>query len=395
MVIPMRPPKVNHNSVRAGLCPDLAGLAVVASAVVAIAVSPSLQAGVDNAKAKLALVHELSHGPAGMTITPDGDTILSLHQYYRPVHRVVKIPAGTSMAVPFPNDPISRGAEGAEIQLDSVQGIQCDRKGVVWMLDNGRRGEVAPRIIAWNDKKNALHKIIPLPEESLRADSFVNDLVLDPDDPSVIYVTDPAGGDDAALIVVNVETGFARRVLEGDLSVRPGSADLMIDNQPVAAGGIDGNPLRPQFGVNSITLDRKSNWLYFAPLNGDFLYRIETQFLTGEEFVDPADLSDKVEVYCRKPACDGISIDRDDNIYVTDLSAKAIGVIDAKYRKYRLLVADPLFDWPDGLCFGDRRFYFYTNQVHRSALFNKGVDRTLPGFYLFEFKGLESGIKGN
>lgn len=354
-----------------------------------------VRAGVNNAKAKLELVHELSHGPAGMTVTPGGDIILSLHQYYRPAHRVVKISAGSSEAVPFPNDPISRGLEGASIQLDSVQGIQCDDKSVVWMLDNGRRGEVDPRVIAWNDKKNTLHKIIELPKECLRADSFVNDLVLDPDDPSILYICDPAGGDDAALIIVNVETNLGRRVLEGDISVRPGSADLKIDNRIVEAQSIDGNSMRPQFGVNAITLDRKARWLYYGSLNGDFLYRIETKFLHGKEAIELEDLADKVEVYCRKPPCDGISMDRDDNIYITDLGAKAIGVIGSKYRKYRPWVADPLFDWPDGLCFGNKRFYFYTNQVHRSAVFNKGVDRTLPGFYLFEFKGLESGVRGN
>lgn len=352
-------------------------------------------AGVDNAKAKLEQVHELSHGPAGMTFTPAGDIILSLHQYYRPVHRVVKIPAGTTRAIPFPNDPISRGAEGEEIRLDAVQGIQCDKKSVVWMLDNGRRGEVAPRIVAWNDKKNALHKFIQLPEECLRADSFVNDLVLDPEDPSFLYITDPAGGDNAAIIVVNVETGSARRVLEGDISVRPSTTELLMDNRIVQAEGIDGNPVRPQFGVNGITLDRKAKWLYFGPLNGDFLYRVETKFLNGDEVIPLLEIADQVEVYCRKPPCDGISIDRDDNIYFTDLASKGIGVVDAKYRKYRLLVSDPLFDWPDGLCYSDKRFYFYTNQIHRSALFNKGVDRTLPGFYLFEFKGLEPGIPGN
>jgi sugar lactone lactonase YvrE len=354
-----------------------------------------LRAGADNAKAKLELVHELSHGPAGMTITPSGDIILSLHQYYRPAHRVVKISAGTMTAVPFPNDPISRGLEGEDTRLDAVQGLQCDKKGIVWMLDNGRRGEVAPKIVAWNDKKNTLFKRIQLSDECLRVDSFVNDLALDPEDPSTVYITDPAGGDNAALIVVDVETGTTTRVLEGDVSVQPGSADLIMDSRVVEAQGIDGSPVRPQFGVNGITLDRKGKWLYFCPLNGDFLYRVETKFIKNEELIPKEEISDKVEVYARKPPCDGISIDRDDNIYITDLGAKAIGVIDSKYRKYRLLVSDPLFDWPDGLCFGDNRFYFYTNQLHRSALFNKGTDRLGPGFYLFEFKGLASGIKGN
>ena len=330
-----------------------------------------------------------------MTITPSGDIILSLHQFYRPVHRVVKIPEGTAEAVPFPNDPISRGAQDAEVRLDSVQGIQCDRKGVVWMLDNGRRGESNARIVAWNDKRNELHKLIQLPPECVRVDSFVNDLVFVPDDPSTIFISDPAGGNDAALIVLDVETGMGRRVLEGDISVRPMSSELIIDGNVVAAEGLDGVRTRPQFGVNSLTIDRKGKWLYFAALNSDILYRVDTKLLKDKS-LKPAELAARVERYARKPHCDGISIDRDDNIYVTDLRAKAIGVIDSAKRRYRLLVADADFEWPDGLCYADNRFYFYTNQLHRSAFFSKEApSRRLRGFHLFEFKGLASGIKGN
>ena len=40
----------------------------------------------------------------------------------------------------------------------------ADDAGVVWMLDNGRRGEEMPKIVAWDTKKDQLHKVIYLPK---------------------------------------------------------------------------------------------------------------------------------------------------------------------------------------------------------------------------------------
>ena len=70
---------------------------------------------------KLANAAEVTHSPGGMTITPRGSIILSLHQFQKTVERVVEItPDGQVLS--FPNAAISRGAEGAPFTLDAVLG---------------------------------------------------------------------------------------------------------------------------------------------------------------------------------------------------------------------------------------------------------------------------------
>ena len=46
--------------------------------------------------------------------------------------------------------------------LDSVLGIRCDPKGIVWMLDNGRRSDRPPKLVAWDSNRNQFHKVIEL-----------------------------------------------------------------------------------------------------------------------------------------------------------------------------------------------------------------------------------------
>lgn len=55
---------------------------------------------------------------------------------------------------------------------------------------------------------------IYLPAPITPKDAFVNDFTLDASH-NHAFISDPAGGANAALIVVNLSTGVARRVLEG------------------------------------------------------------------------------------------------------------------------------------------------------------------------------------
>ena len=342
-------------------------------------------------KAKLADAAKVTHSPGGMTITPSGSIILSLHQYQKAEERLVEItPEGTVHS--FPNAAVSRGDAGAPFVLDAVLGLQCDKRGVVWMLDNGRRSEMVPKLVGWDSSKNELVKIIYLPAPATLPTSFLNDLAVDPEEPYV-YITDPASGSDAALIVVNLETGLARRVLQGHFSVVPERIDITIDGRALSVRRPDGETVEPMAGAGPIAVDRKGRWVYFGPMAGRTLYRINTDHLRDTSLT-PVELIARVEGYAPKPPCDGISMDSKDNIYVADIGNKAIGVI-RENKKYEIFEADDRFLWPDGLCFGnDGKLYFYANQLHMMGPYNGGRDRTQPPFHIYKIKALASGTVG-
>ena len=151
---------------------------------------------------ELNVVATLDQAPGNITITPDKRIIISLHQFFSPDWRVAE---WTHQGIrPFPNPDIA-SSNDPDITLHSVLGIQSDSKGIVWMLDNGMRGSATPKLLAWDTRQNKLHKVIMLPDPLTPADAFVNDLAVDETHNS-IYITDPAGGDNAALIVVDIST---------------------------------------------------------------------------------------------------------------------------------------------------------------------------------------------
>ncbi len=342
------------------------------------------------AKTGLEVVAEVDEGPGNITVTPDGRLIISLHQFFAPEWRVAEI-LHEKRLLPFPDERWNLPST-KRIGLDSVLGIQSDQRGVVWMLDNGMRSNLTPKLVGWDTRSSRLEKIIYLPHPITSDTAFVNDLAID-EKHQHIYIADPARGEQAALIVVDLKTGLARRVLEGQISVVAEDVDLVIDGVPVEIRREDGTTFRPRVGVNPIALDAKSEWLYYGPMHGTALYRIATRDLV-DVGIDAKDLPARVQRYSDKPICDGISIDIAGNIYISDIGNNAIGVIDPN-RKYRVLVSDERLSWPDAFSFGpDGRLYTVANQLHKTAALNAGDMQATPPYLVLRIIPLANGITG-
>lgn len=332
-------------------------------------------------------------GPGGMTITPDGSYIISCHQFSNPRIKVMRLNQD-GIWEPFPNLAMNTGQGNAPLVLDSVLGVECNKEGIVWMLDNGRGTEKPPKLVAWNTKKNKLHRVILITPNALVATSFLDDLALDPQEP-FIYLADPAGGQDAALIVVDLVTGLSRRVLHGDHSVRAEKIGLQLDGKTVEVKRPDGRRVQLLSGVNPITVDKKGDWLFFGPMNSRILYKIKTQDLRDSSLSQGVLAGKLKRVTGQKPIASSISIDSKGNIYFADIQLMAITYISVADQRLHNLITDPRILWPDGLCFGtDGKLHFFASQLHRTPIFNGGKDLTQPPFWIFKIKALASGTVG-
>lgn len=344
------------------------------------------------------LIFQLPLAPAGLTVTPDGGFVISVSFVEKPQNRAITV-GRSGDSKPFPTTSLSQGAPGEALQLDAIEGLQCTDNGVIWMLDNGRRSELPPKVVAWDSGHGRLQRVFNLAPPAVLTSSLLDDLVVDPEFP-FIYLTDPANGTDAALIVLDTGTGLARRVLQGHPSVVPVvGLDLSIDGAKLETKRLDGSVADPLGGVNPLAVDRKGEWLYFGPLRSHKLYRVRTEYLR-DATLSADRLAGLVEEYANKPLCDGITLDSKGNVYVSDLSAKAIGMISSGSKEYRILATDPRFLWPDGLCFGaDGRLYFFTNAAKALPPSGRGTLSTVPGEqptnYLFRLQTPASGRVGD
>lgn len=336
---------------------------------------------------KLEVVAELSQAPGNIAVTPDKRLIVSQHALYMPHYRVVEVLSdGTTK--PFPNEEWATEPGKDGIGLNSVIGIQSDQQGIIWMLDNGRDFS---RVVAWDSKKNALHKIIEIPEPVRVYNSLFNDLALDPVH-NKIYISDMAGPENPAIVIVDMKTGKSRRVLEGHKTAVPEALPVVIGDKTMSVD--EEGKGKPMIGIDPITIDSKSEWVYYGPSQGTSLWRIRTADLVNESLSD-FELASRIERYGDRPICDGITMDGAGNIYITDITHYAIGVIDPS-GKYRILYQDKkLLSWPDGMSFGpDGYIYVVTNQLHLSPVFNLGKNLSTLPYYLVRFKSLAEGTVG-
>lgn len=329
-------------------------------------------------------------GPGNIAITPDGRIIISQHQFYSPDFRVVEVLPGGGRR-PFPNERWSRDVGADGIGLGAALGLRCDPEGIVWMLDNG---SAPPKMVAWDTRADALHRVIYLPAPVTIPGSFHNDLAIDPVH-GAIYIADIAASpEDAALVVVDLRTGFARRLLQEHASTAAENVSLEVEGRPVRERRGDNEIGEPRVGINPITIDVDCAWVYYGAMHGTALYRVRTRDLLDDK-LSPEELASRVESFGRKPPSDGISMDAAGNVYVTDVGASGIGVT-APDGSYRLLFRDAeRLCWPDAISAGPDGFMYVTvNKLHRTAQLNAGKDESEPPYYIIRFRPLAPAALG-
>ncbi|MEM7010941.1 MAG: L-dopachrome tautomerase-related protein [Verrucomicrobiota bacterium] len=338
------------------------------------------------ADVKLDVAANLTQGPGGLTVAQDGSMVVSLHPYFETRERVIRIDRNGEWN-PFPSVELGAGGQRGRnaLAFDSVIAVRTDARGITWLLDNGRRGESVPKLVGWNANSNEIHKLIYLPAPATLDSSYLVDFVLDPA-AAFAYIADPAGGEDAALIAVDLESGLPRRVLQSHLSVTPEKIPLLVEGKRITARRVNGQGAEPMTGVNPIAIDRRGRFLYFGALKSQRLYRVEVSKLRDSALAR-TEVDQAVEYYAVKPICDSIAIDAKNNIYAADLTNNAITVITPAELKPKVYVKDPKLCWPDGLSFGpDGRLYFFCSQLHRTRWFNGGQNHTHAPFHVYRIK---------
>jgi sugar lactone lactonase YvrE len=164
--------------------------------------------------------------------------------------------------------------------------------------------------------------------------SYLNDLRIDDADQKA-YMTDSGLG---AIVVLDLQTGKARRLLADDKSTKSELVLLKPAGHFLTNHGI---PMR----INSDGIALRDGILYFHALTGYHLYRIPTAALNDESLTSEQ-VSDQVEDMGKTPAPDGMIFDSKGNLYMADLENNSI-VYLTPAGELKTLVQDDNLIWPD------------------------------------------------
>lgn len=316
-----------------------------------------------------------------VAVSGDGRVFFTVHPESRPRgNKLLEYVDGA--AVPFPTGAVQREL------FDTVLGVVIDRQNRLWTIDHGNHGMRSPRLLAFDLSSGKRVHDKRFDETIAPAGSFLQDLQVSADGRTIVIADASFWRKKPALIVYDIESDIAWRVLEGHASVSAenylitsqGREMSFVGGLVALRGGVDGIALAP-------------DWLYFAALSGSSLYRVDLESLRNRAMPN-SQLARQVERYADKPLSDGLSVDVDGNIYVTDIEHNAIYIVGAD-REAKTLIQSPLIRWPDALSFGpDGWLYVADSSLTDTVLMTRDHIKAQGPYSVFRFNTGTQGVPG-
>ena len=339
-----------------------------------------LQAG----HAALELVARFEHQVTGVTVSEDNRIFVNFPRWTEDTAvSVAELLEGGELK-PYPDEEWNswRNARKDEVSPEDhwvcVQSVVADGSGSLWVLDPAAPAQShvvdgGPKLVRIDLATNKVVQTIAFDEDAAPQGSYLNDVRFS-NDGSVAYLTD--SGVKGALLVVDIASGKARRVLDGDESTQMKKGlDVKADGEVLRRP--DGRGV--EFSADGIELSGDGKYLYWQAIKGDTLYRIATDALRqGGD-----DLSGKVEPYGLNGVNDGLLIPRGTNrMLLTSVEHDAIRMRDldgGADAPIETLVHDKRLRWPDTFSQGpDGTVYVTSSHIQDSAFFEPDAPPALP-----------------
>ncbi|MEM7262607.1 MAG: L-dopachrome tautomerase-related protein [Planctomycetota bacterium] len=265
------------------------------------------------------------------------------------------------VVVPYPDREWNRSRGNSEDRFVCVQAMWTDRENRLWILDpaNPRFEGVVPggpKLVVVDLGTNQVERIYRFEAPVVKPSSYLNDGRLDLD-AGVAYLTDSGDG---AMIVLDLESGEARRLLDDHPSTEAEEVVLTIEGEEWRRGGV-----APRVHADGLALSLDKKTLYFQALTGRTLWSVRTKSLRDPE-LEPRILALRTRPFGIVGPSDGLLCGPDGAVYLTSLEENAIRRVWPKTRRLETVVQDERIAWPDSMAIGPgAALYFTTAQIHR------------------------------
>jgi sugar lactone lactonase YvrE len=286
----------------------------------------------------LQLVADIEFPPGNIASSQNGRIFFTFHPEGRPDYNIAELVDGKAQPIAFESD--------TPLELETVLSLRIDQQNRLWLLDYANHGTGQPKIVAIDlDSMKVVHQH-NFSSEIVGLGSHLNDFQVDTKG-QFIYIADASiFGKDPAVIVYDIQNKTARRAIEDHDSVLADNYIPVVEGEKMLMLGFFA--VRP--GVDSIALDRRNEWLYFAPVSDDYMHRVRVSDLHNPE-LGTEELHARIEPFALKTMSDGITTDNEGNIYISDLEHSAIVQMNSK-GELKTLYKNTKLRWPDGFSFG-------------------------------------------
>ncbi len=356
------------------------------------AVTPT--APTDQAVGKLETVATFS-GPmlTGVTVSQTGRIFVNFPRWGDKVpYTVAEVKNGRT--VPFPNAQINRlNKANPSNSLVCVQSVVVDPKNRLWILDPaapmlGPALPKGPKLLCVDLATNKVTKNFVFDASVVPSTSYLNDIRFDlrKGTQGVAYITDSGAKGPGGIIVVDLASGKARRLLANHPSVNAVPKFLpSVEGQTLMQRKKNQAPQYVALKSDGIAISADGARLFYCPLASRHLYSVPTSVLLDES--KSADEVGKAVVDHgeKGSGSDGLEQDNKGRIYATMYEQNAIER-RLPSGMYQTIVHDPRVLWPDTMSISGNYLYFTANQLHRQKDYHNGRDLRVKPYSLFRVK---------
>jgi streptogramin lyase len=233
-----------------------------------------------------------------------------------------------------------------QAKYQGVFGMTVDAQNRLWAIEPSGLDHEKSRLIAFDLKTNTQVFEYWFPAKEAQ---FAQDLRVTADGKTVILAdTGLFKFTPPALIVFDIESKSYRKLLSEDASMKPQDWVIRTNVKGVQGQHKLGYGLVTfSVGVDGIEISRDGQWFYYGTMSHDTLYKLPMQAVLDAK-LSAADLAKQIQVAGKKPLSDGITIDTQGNILITDVENGGIAKMDAQ-GKLSTLTKSPQVIWADGI----------------------------------------------
>lgn len=318
-----------------------------------------------------------------LAVSASGRVFFTVHPESRPTGHKLLVRERDGRIRPFPS-------EAAQAELfDAVMGVVIDAQGTLWTIDHGQHGFRQPRLLGFDSQSGKVLKDFSLSKEVAPRGSFLQDLQVNSNG-TMAYIADVSFiRNSPGLVMVNLSSGEAWRALDQDPSVMP--QNWIIRNPTKTMSWLGGLfTLKP--GIDGIAISKNDQFIVYGAMTHDTLFSVPTAALQRDEAGQAAL---RVKALGRKPLNDGLSMDRNDNIFITDVEHGSVmkmtpaGLLSTVVQDMKRL------RWPDALSFGpDGWLYVADSAIPDQILRSKSHMREQAPYRIYRFKPGSEGVPG-
>jgi sugar lactone lactonase YvrE len=311
---------------------------------------PDLGAGRPTEAFTLEKFIQLDYPPGNLAVADNGDVYFNYH----PLAKAERFSPATvfkwsnGRIEPFPSLEAQKDFQG-------TFGMTIDKQGRIWFIEPASLDFKHTRISAFDLTTKKRVEYFEFPEGQA---SFAEDIRVTADGKYVIL---PNPGlfrfTASSLVVYSVVDHTFHSVKSAHACLSP---EDWIMQTPFGPNRLVWGLINFAVGIDGIEISEDQQWLYLAPMTNSRLCRIPMAVVLSPS-LSPEAFNQRVEAIGPKPMSDGIAIDREGRVVITDVEHGGIMAFNPTTSELSTLSRSKAIAWPDGIVVANNGDIYFTD----------------------------------